>query len=52
MTRRILIAYKQGYLFDRIAKDEGCSVDDVLETLVDAGIIQLQMVELRKANGR
>ena len=52
MAKRIVRLYKQGWLFSTIAKDTGQSVDDVIEVLVDAGIINEMMIELRKANGR
>jgi len=52
MKRRIVKQFRQGYYFWRIAKDNRTTVDNVLEILVDAGLVCLALVEARKVRGR
>ena len=52
MKKRIIKQFNQGYYFWRIARDNRTTVDDVLEILVDTGLVCLALVEARKVRGR
>lgn len=51
-ARWIVQDYRQGYKLWRIARDRGCTVDNVITVLIERGLLDARCVEFVKLRGR